>query len=94
MDLIASVTMTSTKSILPETLSFASMLLHHKERSKPYSDIPPKFNNSIVSNIEEVNYNFKFKDATSQPERMDLVESTRNRYMPMKRTTNGIEYGH
>ena len=77
--LFASVDMTVTKSILPETASFAAKLLQHEERAKysPYN--LPSFNNPIVSKTEEGNYTFTLKEATSQPDRLDLVEDTKKR---------------
>ena len=65
----------ATKS--PETASFAAKLLHHKERDKYSPDNIPNLTNPLDSNIEEGNDNFTSKEATSQPARLDFVESTR-----------------
>ena len=77
MALFASVAMTSTKSILPEIENFAAKLLHHEERAKSSPDNLPNLNNPLVSNIKEGNDTFNFKEATSQPYRLDFVESIR-----------------
>ena len=67
--------MTSAKSILPETVSFAANLLHHEEIAKTYQDNLPNFKKPLVSNIEEVNDTFTFKESTIQPDRLDFVEA-------------------
>ena len=66
-----------TNSILPETASFASKLILNEEKSKSSPDNLPNLTNHLVSNIEEVNYTFTFKESTSQPERLDFVEKMR-----------------
>ena len=63
--------MYTTKSILPETEIFPDKLIHHEERAKSSPYNPPNFNNILVYNIEEVNYTFDFKEATSQPYRLN-----------------------
>ena len=71
--LFASVAMSATNSILPETASFAANILHHEERAKSYTENLPNFTNPLVSNIKSGNYTFTFKEATSQPDRMEFV---------------------
>ena len=69
--------MSATKSIISETASFAGKLIHYEERSKSSPYNLPNFNNPFTSNIEAGNDTFAFKEATSQPEILDLVESMR-----------------
>ena len=73
--LFAYVAMTITKYIIPETAIFAANLLQHEERANLYPDNLPNFNNPLVSNIEEVNDTFTFKEAISQPDSLELVEA-------------------
>ena len=73
--LFAYVAMSATKSILLETVSFAAKLLHHEERAKYHPDNIPNFANPLAYSIEAVNDTFAFKEATSQPDRLDLVEA-------------------
>ena len=77
MDLFESMAMTVTESILPETAIFAAKLLRHEEKAKSSQDNLTKFNNPLVSNIEEVNDTFTFKEATRQLDRLDFVEAMR-----------------
>ena len=60
--------MSATKYIIPETASFTDKFLHHKERAKSSQENIPKFTNPLISNIEEVNLTFTFREATIQPE--------------------------
>ena len=59
--------MSATKYIIPETASFADKFLHHKERAKSSTENTPKFTNPLISNIEEGNLTFTFKESTIQP---------------------------
>ena len=77
MSLFASLDMPSTKSIIPETATFESKLIHHEERSKSSPDNIPNRNNTLVYTTEEGNDTFNFKEDTSQPYMLDLVESMR-----------------
>ena len=74
MALFASVAMSSTKSILPETAKFSAKILHHENicRSSPYNI--PNFTNTLAYMIETGYDTFNFKEATMQPSSMDLVE--------------------
>ena len=65
------------KSILPETASFAAKLIQYEERAKSSPDNLPNFTNPLASIMEAVNDTFTFKEATSQPDRMDFVEAKR-----------------
>ena len=75
MSLFASVDMTFTKSVLPETAIFAANLFNHEERAKSSPDNLPNFNNPLVYKIEGVNDNFNFKEAIIQPDRHGFLES-------------------
>ena len=77
--LFASVAMFSTKSILPEIESFSAKLIRHEDKSKSSIDNLPNFNRPLVSRIEAGNYTFTFKEATSQPDKLDLVDATRKK---------------
>ena len=68
---------TSINYILPSTESFVAKLIHHEERAKSSPDNFPNFTNPLVPNTEEINYTFAFKEAISQPYRMDFVEAMR-----------------
>ena len=52
-------------------------MIHHKEKAKSSQDNLPNFTNPLVSNTEEGNLKFKFKESTSKPDRLDFVEDTR-----------------
>ena len=69
--------MSVTKSIIIEKVSFLAKLLYHEEISKSSPDNLPKFNNPLASNIEAGNDTFTFKYATTQPDRLDFMESRR-----------------
>ena len=66
-----------TKPMLLEIESFTVNIIHHEERAKYYLENFPNFTNPLVSNTEEVNYTFIFKEATSQPTCVDFMERTR-----------------
>ena len=69
--------MSATKSIITETARFSAKLIHHEERAKSSPEDHPNFNNPLEPNIETGNDTFTFKEANSQPDRLDFVESTR-----------------
>ena len=50
ISLSAYVVIFSTKSILPETASFAAKILHHEDISKSSTDNLPRFTNPLSSN--------------------------------------------
>ena len=68
--------MSTTKFVLTETASYASKLLHHEEIENSSQEILPNFTNPLASNIGEGNDTFTFKEATSQPGRLDFMEAT------------------
>ena len=65
--------MSSTKSILPKTVSFVARLLHYEERAKSYAENLPNFTHPLVSNIEAVNDTLTVNKASSQPYRIKFV---------------------
>ena len=69
--------MSTTKSIIIETASFVSNLIHHEERAKSFPDNLPNFTNPLASKKESGNYTFTFKEATSQTDRIYLVDAIR-----------------
>ena len=69
--------MYETKPIIPETESFKAKILHHEERDKSSPENITNFNINLVSNTEEGNVNFTFKESTSKPGRLDLMEAMR-----------------
>ena len=69
--------MSDTKYNIPETASFAAKLLHHEDIDNSSPDNLPNFTNPMASIMEAVNDTFTFKEATSQPDRLDFVESIR-----------------
>ena len=66
-----------TKSILTRTASFASKLIHHKEKDMSSADNLTNFTNPLESTIESGNDIFTFKETTRQPNRLDFVEEMR-----------------
>ena len=77
ISLFTSVAMSVTKSILPETASLSTNLLHHERIFNSSPQNLPNFINPLVSNIEEVNDTFTFKEYSSQPDRLEFVEAIR-----------------
>ena len=77
--LFVSVAMYSTKSIITKISSFSSKLIHHEERTKSSPENITNFTKPLASNIEAGNYTFTFKEATSQPDKLDLVDATRKK---------------
>ena len=75
--LFSSVAISITNTIIPETESFASKLIHHEEIFKSSPDNLPNFTNPLDLSKEAGNDNFTFNESTSQPDRMNLVEATR-----------------
>ena len=69
--------MSATKSIIPETDSFAANLLHHEDIARYSTDNLPNFVNPLDSNIKEEKYTFTFKEFTSQPDSLEFVEAIR-----------------
>ena len=65
--------MSTTKSIIPETAIFKTNLIHYEEWTKSSPENPPNCTNPGVSNIEEVNEMFTFKEATIQLVKLDYV---------------------
>ena len=63
------------KYILSEIASFADKLILHEERAKSSPDNLPNLTNHLAYNIEAGDDTFNFKEATSQPNRMDFVET-------------------
>ena len=59
--LFAYVAISVTNSILPETASFITKLLHHEERAKSSPENPPNSINPLASNIDSGNDAFTFK---------------------------------
>ena len=51
--------------------------MHIEERAKSSPENLPIFTNPLTSSTEALNDTFTFKDATSQPDRLDIVEETR-----------------
>ena len=68
--LFVSIVMSVTRSIIPERAIFVAKLLQHEERAKYSPENLTNFANPLVSNIEEGNDTFTFKEATSQPDRL------------------------
>ena len=52
-------------------------MVHHEERAKSYIDNIPNFTNPLDPDIEAGSDTSTFKEPTSQPSRLDFVESTR-----------------
>ena len=52
-------------------------MLHHKKIDNSSTENLPNFTNPLYYNIEVENYTFSFKEATSQPYRLDFVETMR-----------------
>ena len=67
--------MSDTKSIIPDTVSFAAKLLHYEERANSYPYNLPNFTNPLEYKIEAVNDTFTFNKSTSQPYGLYLVEA-------------------
>ena len=78
--IFASVVMYSTKSVLLRNSDFSENLLSHEERAKYSLENLTNFTNSLASKIESVNDTFNFNESTSQPERMEFLESTRKEF--------------
>ena len=69
--------MYASNSILPETASFESKMIHHEYRARSSPGNLPNFTNPLDSSIEAGNDNFTFKEATIQPDRLEFVEAMR-----------------
>ena len=65
--------MYTTKSILPKTAGFAAKMLQHEVRANFSPENTPNFTNPLVSNIEQGNKNFTFKESTSKSNMMYIV---------------------
>ena len=77
ISLFASMSMSVTNYILPDTAIFSYKLFHHEERAKSSPDNLPNFTNLLDSNIEVGNDTSTFNEATSQPDRLYFVNSMR-----------------
>ena len=67
--------MSATKPVLLETVSFEANMIYHGERSKYSPENLPNFTNPLAFGIDAGNDTFNFKEATSQPVRLDFGEA-------------------
>ena len=63
--------------ILFQHSNFPSKMILHEEKANSFTENLPNFTTPLVSNTEEGNGTFTFKETTSQPDRLEFVDTMR-----------------